>query len=105
MTTLTAKYTFEIELDLSGTFSRGYAGDRIDPPEPDRIEDVDIEDMGVITRVLAPESERGSHRMVWKTTSILDGVDRKSEAYQQIVRNILALLGDEAYEALSGEVE
>ena len=61
--------------------------------------------MGFLTRVLAPEAERGSHRMVWKTTSILDGVDRKSAAYQQIVRNILALLGDEAYEALSGEVE
>lgn len=100
--TVNATYSFEIELELSGSYVKGYAGDRVDPPESDGIEDLDIEDMGFISRVIT--NEKGVGSMTWKTTSILDGVDRKSEAYQQIVRNILAMIETEAAEALLAEV-
>lgn len=93
---------FEIEVSLTGTFSPGYAGTRIDPPEDDRIEDVDVADISlVIPTTQAERNYPGNPR--WKTISILDGVDRKSAAYLQIVENLLRLRGEEFVEALQSE--
>ncbi len=103
---LTATTSFEIEVELTGTFVRGcpergptYSCGGT-PAEPDMVEDVDVADIGMITRVRAPGL---GATLNWKTVSLLDGVDRNSEAYQQIVANILKLIGDEAEEALMAE--
>lgn len=95
-----ATHSFEIEIALTGKFEPGYAASRDDPGCDDSVEDVDIADIGALVLVQAAERERASHRRVWSTKSLLDGVDRKSEAYQQIVRNILAFIGDDADRAL-----
>jgi hypothetical protein len=113
MAPVTAPLTFEIEISLTGTFSPGCAawgGSRfeppINPPEPASMEDMDITDIGIVRLAPAPERERVSHpRGIWKTTSILDGVDRQSEAFRRIVQNILALQEDAATEALLAEIE
>lgn len=96
-----ATHSFEIEVSLSGSYSPGcpaWGGSRfeppINPPEDARIDDIDIEDIGVIS------ASRKDGRIVWTTTSILKGVDRKSEAYRQIVSNLLEMIEAEATEAL-----
>jgi hypothetical protein len=105
MTKRTATYTLEIELDLSGEYSPSVAATGPsyasggDPPEDEMIEDLDIEGIGIVQW----DALRASSR--WVTKSILEGVDRKSETYQQIVRNILALVQQEAEEALMGAGE
>ena len=100
---VTADDIFEMEIKVSGSFSRGYAPTHDDPGADDQIDDLEIEDIGIVTSVPAPERERGSHRTIFKTVSILDGVDRKSDAYRQIVANILAIRNDAACEALFAE--
>lgn len=105
----TATISFEIEISVSGSFIPGceaWGGSRferpINPPEPDRVEDVDIEDIGVIELVPAPTAERGSHpRGVWKTTSLMDGVDRNCPGVRRLIQNILAMKQQEAEEALA----
>lgn len=104
---LTATTSFEIEVELTGTFVRGcpergptYSCGGT-PAEPDMVEDIDIADIGMIISVR--HAAFGRAVLDWKTASILEGVDRNSEAYQQIVANILKLIGDEAEEALMAE--
>ena len=105
--TVTAKTSFEIEVELTGTFVRGYPmtgpsyASGGEPGEPDSVEDIDIAEIGSI----AANWGRGSYgsRPVWTTTSLLNGVDRTSAAYQQIVANIIEILGEDAVSALVGE--
>ena len=105
--TVTAKTSFEIEVELTGTFVRGYPmtgpsyASGGDPAEPDSVEDIDIAEIGSI----AANWGKGSHgsKPVWTTTSLLNGVDRTSTAYRQIVDNIIEILGEDAVTALVAE--
>lgn len=104
-----ARHTVEMEFRLIGTFRPGceaWGGSRFErptnPPEPDSVEDIDIVEIGTLTPILRPHP-RGAP-ICWRFDSILEGVDRKSEAYQRIVRNILALIEDDASQALLAEV-
>lgn len=90
-----ATITFEIDVTVSGTFTPGYRSTYNDPGEPDRIEDIDVEDIGA---VIFNRSKQGASR--FSTVSLLDGVDRNSEAFRQIVENILRLFGEDAATAL-----
>ena len=97
---LQATHSFEIEVVLTGTYLRGYPerGQTYDsggePGEPDAVEDIDIDDIGMLERV------KGS----WVRKSILAGIDRRNPAYAQIVQNILGMIGEEAEQALLLEV-
>lgn len=89
--------SFEIELALTGTLQE---------PEPGvnyggGCEDAEIEDIGILSLVPAPVAERGSHpRGVWKTTSILDGIDPKAPEIQKLFANIYALKEQEIIDAI-----
>lgn len=106
----TPTISFEIEIALSGTVvpyrpatGPSYASGG-DPEEGGYAEDVEIEDVGIITIVPAPVAERGSHpRGVWKTVSILDGIDRKAPEIQKLLANILAITAEEASAAIMDE--
>lgn len=99
---VTATHSFEIEIALSGTFQPGYPATGPsyasggDPAEPDQIEDVEVTDIGILER--APAERSG-----YLARSILTGVDTKSEVYRKIVDNILAIVGEEAVEAMLAE--
>lgn len=107
---MAATLTFEIEIALTGTISPAEA-----PTGPTyscggtpgcdaSVDDVDIADLGIVELVPAPPAERGSHpRGVWKTTSLLDGIDRNAPEIQKLFANILALRGDEAEAAIVDE--
>lgn len=98
---MTAKLSFEIELELEGTVAPYHAATRDDPEEGGFVEDMEIMDVGIVTRVPAPLAERGSHpRGIWKTTSLLDGVDRQSPDIQKLFANILAMMAEDAAEAI-----
>ncbi len=94
--THTATYSFEIELDLSGTVSPGYAGDQTSPPEGVSVEDVDIE--GVFGLKFERVGTYADGR--WTRTNLLDGVDIKNTEVQKILSNILAFVGDYASDAI-----
>lgn len=98
----TAKISFEIELALMGNVSAYAPATYDDPAEGGEIEEFDIEDIGIVERVPAPEHERVSHpHGVWKTTSILDGVDMKSPAIRKLLDNLIALREREITDALA----
>ena len=103
MTTLTATTYAELAIRVTGTFIRGYPerGPTYDcggePAEPDGVEDLDVEDIMIINRTYVGGTP------VDTEVSILAGVDRSSEAYRVLVRNLLASLGDQAVEALLEE--
>lgn len=102
--TVSATHSFEIEVGLTGTYLPGYAATHMEPGCDDAMEDIDIENIGGLTLVRPPVAERGSHNRIWKTVDLLEGVDRKSEAYKRIVQNLLAFIGDDAVSALMAEV-
>lgn len=103
--TISADYTLEVEVKLSGTYSPAERMTRDDPGCEAGVEDIDIEEIGALRLVIPPIHEAASHRLVWRTVDLLDGVDRNSDAYRQIVANLLAFIGeDTAADTLLGEV-
>jgi hypothetical protein len=93
MATHTATYSFEIELDLSGTVSPGYAGDQTSPPEGVSCEDLDIDGVFGLTPPVVGQR-------AWGRTDLLAGVDIKNPEVQKILSNILAFVGDNAADAV-----
>jgi len=93
-----ATHTLEIELTITGTYESAERRTHNDPGCEARVDDLDIYDMGVVTLA---KSASGTRQ--WKTSSILEGVDRKSEAYHRIVSNILAMIEEDATSALLEE--
>lgn len=98
---MAATISFEIELVLSGIVEPGYRGDPTCPPYGESVEDMDITGVGVLELVPAPVNERGSHpRGVWKTNSLLDGVDLKNPEIQKLLNNIMCMKRIEIEEAI-----
>lgn len=107
-----ANALFEVQVALTGTFQPGcdaWGGSRFErptnPPEPDAMEDIEIVHVHGLKRELSPPDIRGSHPWTDRLVDLLEGVDPKSEAYQKIIANIRAFLGDEAERELMAEVE
>ncbi len=99
---VTAKDTLELELALIGDVTRYHPATYDDPAEGGEVEDYDIEDIGILSLVPAHEREKASHpRGVWKTVSILDGIDMKAPEIQKLIANLLALREREITDALS----
>ena len=97
-----AKDTFEIELALTGDVSRYRPATYDDPAEGGEVEEYDVEDIGIVSRVPAPEHEKASHPMgVWKTVSILDGIDMKAPEIQKLIANLLKLREEEIVSELA----
>jgi hypothetical protein len=101
---VTATDCFEIEVTLTGTFSPGYPATGPsyasggDPAEDASIEDVDVADIGLVVWT----GKLGAKR--FETVSLLDGVDRNSDAFRQIVENLRKLRSDDFHNALFAEV-
>ena len=93
-----ASHYFEIEVDLSGSYTPGYRGDATCPPEDAWVQDVDVEGVFALRRTGGPLGSNDPPR--WERVDLLQGVDPKSEAYQQIKANVLAFMGDDAAEAV-----
>lgn len=93
----TGKHAFEIELDLSGSYTPYRAATRWDPPEGGEVEDLAIEDVGVIS------ASRVDGKFVFKTTSIMEGVNKASPDVQRLLSNLLDLVRQEAEEAVAAE--
>lgn len=109
---VTAETTFEVQVNLSGVFVPGceaWGGGRFErptnPSEPDAMEDIEVTGVGGLKRELSPANIRGSHMWTYRVVDLLEGVDPKSAAYQQITANILKFLGDDAERELLSEVE
>lgn len=97
--TVTAAHSLEIEVELSGTYCPYEPTTRDDPGCDAGFADLDIEQIGGLKFV------RKGGISTWATVDLLAGVDRKSAAYQQIVANLLAFIGeDTAADTLMGAV-
>lgn len=100
--TVHAKAYLEIEIALSGTFSKGYPergpsyASGGEPGEPDAMED--IEAVGLSAFRYDPATRYNV------PVSLMDGVDAKSPDVRKLLANVAAFLGDEAQDALLAEV-
>lgn len=106
---VTANTTFEVQVDLAGTFMPGHPergptySSGGEPAEPDSMEDVEIVSLNVITKVMAPIETRGSSFWNTKMIDLLAGVD---DAAREIIKaNVLRALDGEADQVLMGEIE
>ena len=106
MPTTYGKFSLEIEVEVSGnvvpyrparppSYSSGG-----DPPEGGYVEDVDINDIGVVGRVVAADGS-----MEWNTVSILKGVDQKNPEVIKLLSNLLSLIQEDAECSLQNEYD
>ena len=89
--------TFEVEVDLSGSYAPGYAATLEEPGSDGEVDDCDVE--GVFA--LRSKFDRATGKHTWDRVDILTGLDKA--ARDQIAANILAFLGDEAAELITAE--
>lgn len=107
---VTAKTYIEVEIGVTGTFQRGYAAagptysSGGEPGEADGFEDIEIVRFGALKRELSPPEILGSHPFTHRFIDLLDGIDPKRAAYQQLLANVLKFCGEDAELALLGEV-
>ena len=96
--------TFEVEIEVSGVYLPYRAATRIDPEEGGYVDDVTVESLGLIDRDFSARNL--SHPMgVWRTRSLLDGINPNDPAIQRLFDNILAMQRDAAAEAIGRECE
>lgn len=84
-----ASISFEIEVTVEGEIVPYVAATRWDPPEGGFVEDAEIIGLGAINYELV------SGKSVWKSKSLLNGVDLKAPAIQRLFDNILQMHKDE----------
>lgn len=92
--------TFEVEVDLSGSYAPGYAATWDDPGHDGEVEDVDVEGVFGLKLVCPP----GTPRYIagrYDRVDLLDGLDKA--ARDKIAANILAFIGDEADQLIVNE--
>lgn len=89
--------TFEVEIDLSGSYHRGYAPTWDDPGCAGEVDGLDVE--GVYA--LKHSFDRIRLKSKWDRVDILEGLDKA--ARDQLAKNILAFIGDEADELIEAE--
>ena len=90
--------TFEVEVDLSGSYAPGYAATLEEPGSDGEVDDCDVEGVFALRSVKKPDGYGG---WTWDRFDILKGLDKAARA--QIAANILAFLGDEADELITAE--
>lgn len=88
--------TFEVEIDLTGSYAPGYLPTRDDPGHDGEVEDCDV--AGVFALRLKRDRQ---FRHFYERIDILTGLDKA--ARDQIAANILAFLGDEAPQLIAAE--
>lgn len=107
MISVSATTSFEVEVNVTGTFLPGcpeqgptYAcGGQ--PAEPDSMEDVEV----VSLMGLRPKAPRLGRSHEWESVDLLSGVSAISpEAVLKILTNVRDFLGDSADEALMAEL-
>ena len=66
--------TFEVEIDLEGSYLTYYPATRTDPAEGGCVEDIEVVGIGLVE--LDRSAKNPSHpNGTWRTTSLLDGID------------------------------
>lgn len=83
--------TFEVDVDLSGSYAPGYASTRDDPGHDGEVEEADVKGVFALRSVKKPDGYGG---WTWDRFDILKGLDKTARA--QIAANILAFIGEEA---------
>lgn len=89
---MTATCSFEIEVTLSGHLVPFREATYDSPAEGGEVEDLDVEDIGVLTYL---------GRQEWQTHSILKGVDLKNPEVRKLLDNLIALKRQEFEEAIA----
>lgn len=79
-----ASYEFELSLSAEVSPRDDSVGD------PGSIDDLQIEDLGIIDRV--PDL---SGKYTWRTRSIFNGVNKDSPDIKKLIENIIALVGEQ----------
>lgn len=101
---ITSTLTFEVEIALTGDYVPYQPATRIDPAEGGYVEDIEIDGIGLVE--LDRSAKNPSHpNGTWRTTSLLDGIDKNDPAIQRLFANILAMRRDEAGWELSAEYD
>jgi hypothetical protein len=104
VTKVTSTLTFEVEIDIEGSWQTYYPATRIDPAEGGCCEDVEVVGIGLIE--LDRSQRNPSHpNGTWRTRNLLDGIDRNDPAIQRLFQNILEMRGDEAMQELISEYD
>jgi hypothetical protein len=110
MTDTQAKMSFEIEIQLAGTFQRGYAATGPtyasggEPGEPDGMEDMRVTDIGYLKLArMKVEGTVGAYSHRYDTLSITEGVDMNNAEVRKLLANLLNLVHDDAELALLDE--
>lgn len=97
----TATISFEIKITLEGSISPYEPVTRDYPGCDAQVDDLEVTDLGCLSLARAPRWERGSHPDgVWKTTSLLDGIDIGAPEMVKLRENILKLYREDAENAL-----
>ncbi len=95
MSKVQGSHSFEVQVGLSGTFVEGYpdSGPTYssggEQGQPDGFEDVDVVSLGGLRR------DPNAASLAWVAVDLLKGVDRKSDAFKQIVENIIEFIGED----------
>ena len=105
--TTTATITVELDLTVSGRYDPGQpdrlpsASDDVGEPGWDAcVEDVGIDDVGIVGALAHPRAARN-----FTCTSILTGVDITQPDVQRLLANLLELVRDDAEQALLENAE
>jgi len=89
--------TFEVEIDLTGSYSPGYSATRDDPGHDGEVNDADVAGVFALRWVGSPGKRE------WERVDIFTGLDKA--AREIIAANILAFLGDEAPQLIAAEAQ
>ena len=88
--TVTAKVYLEVEITIEGTFDKGYAGSRDEPPEPSGFDDVRATGMAALVR--DPNGDRDGFRRV---NLLSEYPFTGAETGATILDNLLSAVGDD----------
>ncbi|WP_091738872.1 hypothetical protein [Phenylobacterium immobile] len=94
-----ATFSFEIEIALDGSVEPYRPATYWEPAEGGQVEDLAVTDIGAI------DAKRVNGTTVYRTRSLLDGIDRNDPAIQRLFDNILEMHREDAEYALCAEDE
>jgi hypothetical protein len=95
-----ATHSFEIELELDGTYRPYRPATHWDPAEGGEVEDVEITDAGVL---VADRSRKPGDPLRWVRKSFLTGVDLKNPEVVKLLSNLLELVREDAEAAVADD--
>ena len=99
---VSTRTTFEVEVDLSGSYAPGYAATRDDPGHDGEVEEVEVDTVWAIRPASDNDNPPGVPKergyLFWDLTK---GLDKAARA--QLAANVLEYLGSEADQLIVDE--